>query len=63
MTDIVNNTSADLLKTLLTQNPSLMKELGLQKRNSGRKIKDKNVLEVPKEMNVPDELKDRKSVV
>jgi hypothetical protein len=57
MTDIVNNTSADLLKTLLTQNPSLMKELGLQKRNTGRKIKDKNVLEVPKEMNVPDELK------
>tara|TARA_R110000868_G_scaffold99751_5_gene274438 strand:- start:1412 stop:1969 length:558 start_codon:yes stop_codon:yes gene_type:complete len=57
MTDIVNNTSADLLKTLLTQNPSLMKELGLQKRNTGRKIKDKNVLEVPKEMNIPDELK------
>ena len=57
MNDIVNNTSADLLKTLLTQNPSLMKELGLQKRNTGRKIKDKNVLEVPKEMNVPNELK------
>jgi hypothetical protein len=57
MTDVINTSSSDLLKTLLTQNPSLLKELGLQKRNSGRKIKDKNVLEVPKELNLPDEIK------
>jgi hypothetical protein len=57
MTDVINTSSSDLLKTLLTQNPSLLKELGLQKRNSGRKVKDKNVLEVPKELNLPDEIK------
>jgi hypothetical protein len=57
-TDIANNPLTEMLKRVIQENPEITKSLGLRPRgNLGRPKKDKNILEVPENLNLPDELK------
>ena len=57
-TDIATNPLTEMLKRVIQENPEITKSLGLRPRgNLGRPKKDKNILEVPENLNVPDELK------
>lgn len=57
-TEIQSNPLTDMLKQALSTNPEIAKSLGLRRiGNPGRPKKDKNILEVPDNLNLPDELK------
>ena len=57
-TDIATNPLTEMLKRVIQENPEITKSLGLRPRgNLGRPKKDKNIIEVPENLNVPDELK------
>jgi len=57
-TEIQSNPLTDMLKNALSTNPEIAKSLGLRRIGKcGRPKKDKNILEVPDNLNLPDELK------
>jgi len=57
-TEIATNPLTEMLKRVIQENPEITKSLGLRPRgNLGRPKKDKNILEVPENLNLPDELK------
>jgi len=57
-TEIQTNPLTDMLKQVLSSNPEVAKTLGLRRiGNVGRPKKDKNIIEVPANLNLPDELK------
>lgn len=57
-TEPQSNPLTDMLKQALSTNPEIAKSLGLRRiGNPGRPKKDKNILVVPDNLNLPDELK------